>query len=136
MVGTWDFQMLFAYLTAFICGFCLMALEILGGRALSPYFGFTLHVWGAVISVFLGAMSIGYAAGSRLERLGLGRHGLLRCHLRIVLPQDLDHIRAPAFTIAPATPSPAMTSVPQPTRSVIFRRKSRGCPLPCLSRQN
>jgi len=74
--------MIFAYVIVFVCGFCLMALEILGGRALAPYFGFTLHVWGAVIAVFLAALSVGYAAGERLGGLGFGRRGLL-------LPQGL-----------------------------------------------
>lgn len=43
-----------------------MALEILSFRILSPVFGNSVYVWGSVISVFLGAMSAGYAFGGRL----------------------------------------------------------------------
>lgn len=70
------------YVTLFVCGFCLMALEILGGRALAPYFGFSMHVWGAVISVFLAALSVGYAGGSRLAGLSSGGKGLF--HLQML----------------------------------------------------
>lgn len=58
-------------------GGVLMALEILSLRVLSPAFGSSVYVWGSVISVFLGAMSLGYVWGGRaadrtpeLPRLG------------------------------------------------------------------
>ena len=53
------------YLIAFLTGFAIMAYEILGVRVLSPYYGSSVHVWGAIISVFLAGLSIGYAAGGR-----------------------------------------------------------------------
>lgn len=43
-----------------------MALEILGSRLLSPYFGNSIFVWGSLISVFLAALSAGYYLGGKL----------------------------------------------------------------------
>jgi spermidine synthase len=51
------------FLTAFITGAVVMALEILGSRLLAPVFGNSLFVWGALIGVILAAMSSGYAFG-------------------------------------------------------------------------
>ncbi|HEV3074234.1 MAG TPA: fused MFS/spermidine synthase [Thermoanaerobaculia bacterium] len=48
------------------CGGVLMALEILSSRILAPYFGNSVYVWGSIISVFLGALSLGYLWGGRL----------------------------------------------------------------------
>lgn len=50
----------------FISGFAVMAFEILGSRVLFPYFGSSVHIWGALISVFLAGLSVGYAAGGRI----------------------------------------------------------------------
>jgi MFS family permease len=54
------------YLTSIICGFCMMALEILGGRFIQPVFGSSIDVWAAIISVFILSLSIGYVIGGRL----------------------------------------------------------------------
>ncbi|HCE44786.1 MAG TPA: hypothetical protein DET40_14695 [Lentisphaeria bacterium] len=43
-----------------------MGYEILGARTLFPIYGNSIYVWGAIISVFLAGLSIGYAAGGRL----------------------------------------------------------------------
>lgn len=51
------------YFSAFLCGWVMMGLEILGGRILSPDFGSGVFVWGSVISVFLLSLSIGYYLG-------------------------------------------------------------------------
>src|SRR6476646_3380022 len=56
----------FLFLTAFITGAVVMALEILGSRLLAPVFGNSLFVWGALIGVILAAMSSGYAMGGWL----------------------------------------------------------------------
>jgi spermidine synthase len=40
-----------------------MALEIVGGRLLSPFFGGSVYVWGSIIFVFLTALSAGYYLG-------------------------------------------------------------------------
>lgn len=54
------------YLTSIVCGFCMMALEILGGRFIQPAFGSSIDVWAAIISVFILSLSIGYVIGGRL----------------------------------------------------------------------
>src|SRR5688572_5924199 len=54
------------FVTAFITGAVVMALEILGSRLLAPMFGNSLFVWGALIGVILAAMSSGYATGGWL----------------------------------------------------------------------
>ena len=53
-------------LVVFACGAVLMAFEIVGSRILAPTFGSTVFVWGSLIGVFLGALSLGYALGGRL----------------------------------------------------------------------
>ncbi len=47
----------------FICGMLLMSLEVVGGAEIAPYFGSNVFVWGSVITVFLGALCIGYRVG-------------------------------------------------------------------------
>ncbi|MGA2563988.1 MAG: fused MFS/spermidine synthase [Steroidobacteraceae bacterium] len=55
----------FLYLIAGWSGFFVMGLELLGGRLLAPYFGSSIYVWGAIITVFMLALSLGYLAGGR-----------------------------------------------------------------------
>jgi spermidine synthase len=43
-----------------------MALEIIGARLLTPYYGDTVYVWGSVIGIFLLSLSIGYFLGGKL----------------------------------------------------------------------
>lgn len=69
---------LVCYLVAFWSGFFVMGVELLGGRILAPNFGSSIYVWGAIITVFMLALSLGYLAGGRwsqhnpsLQRLGL-----------------------------------------------------------------
>lgn len=47
----------------FVSGAVLMGLEITGSRVLATYFGSSIFVWGAIISVFLAALSAGYYSG-------------------------------------------------------------------------
>jgi hypothetical protein len=54
-----------AYLIAGWSGFFVMAVELLGGRLLAPTFGSSIYVWGAIITVFMLALSLGYLAGGR-----------------------------------------------------------------------
>jgi len=42
-----------------------MAVELLGGRLLAPTFGSSIYVWGAIITIFMLALSLGYLAGGR-----------------------------------------------------------------------
>ncbi len=50
---------------AFIGGFVIMSIELLGGRLLAPWFGSSIYVWGSVISVFMLALALGYYIGGR-----------------------------------------------------------------------
>ena len=50
----------------FVCGMVFMGLEIVGGAEIAPYFGSNIFVWGSVITLFLGALAIGYRLGGRL----------------------------------------------------------------------
>jgi hypothetical protein len=64
-------------IVVFICGAVVMSLEILGARNLQVAFGSGLHVWGALIGTFIGALSIGYWLGGTSAdkwptRLGVG----------------------------------------------------------------
>ena len=52
---------------AFISGFCIMTIELLGGRILSPYFGSSVYVWGSIITVFMLSLSFGYLGGGKLS---------------------------------------------------------------------
>jgi hypothetical protein len=58
-------QALLCYLIAGWSGFFVMAVELLGGRLLAPTFGSSIYVWGAIITVFMLALSLGYLAGGR-----------------------------------------------------------------------
>ena len=52
---------------AFVSGFCIMTVEMLGARILSPYFGGSLSVWGSIITIFMLALALGYLLGGRLS---------------------------------------------------------------------
>jgi MFS family permease len=58
---------LLIFLIAGWSGFFLMAIELLSGRILAPNFGNSIQVWGAVITVFMLALSVGYLLGGRLS---------------------------------------------------------------------
>jgi len=52
---------------AFINGFVIMTIELLGGRVMSPYFGTSVYVWGSIITIFMLSLSLGYLWGGRLS---------------------------------------------------------------------
>jgi energy-converting hydrogenase Eha subunit E len=54
------------YMTSITCGFCMMALEIIGARFIQPIFGSSIDVWAAIITVFILSLSIGYVVGGRI----------------------------------------------------------------------
>jgi hypothetical protein len=56
------------YLIAFWSGFFVMGVELLGGRLLAPNFGSSIYVWGALITIFMLALSLGYLAGGRYSQ--------------------------------------------------------------------
>lgn len=57
----------FIYLLAFTSGFCIMGIELLGGRILAPFFGSSVHIWGSIITVFMLSLSLGYLLGGKLS---------------------------------------------------------------------
>lgn len=58
------------YLIAGWSGYYVMGIELLGGRLLAPYFGSSIYVWGAIITVFMLALSLGYLLGGRASLRG------------------------------------------------------------------
>ena len=62
------------YFMAFLSGFAVMAIEMLGGRILAPWFGSSIYIWGSIISIFLIALSLGYLLGGQLSILKPNMH--------------------------------------------------------------
>lgn len=58
---------IFVVCAAFVSGFCIMAIEMLGARIMAPYFGGSLSVWGSILTVFMLALACGYLIGGRLS---------------------------------------------------------------------
>jgi spermidine synthase len=59
---------------AFLAGWAIMQIEILGGRVLAPFFGYSIYQWGALIGVVMAALAAGYALGGRMgDRPGARR---------------------------------------------------------------
>jgi spermidine synthase len=54
------------YVIVSISGASVLAVEILGTRILGPFYGVSLFLWSALITVTLSALSVGYAIGGRL----------------------------------------------------------------------
>lgn len=61
------FHNLLVLCLAFVSGFIIMSVELLGGRILAPYFGSSIYVWGSIITIFMLSLSIGYLCGGRLS---------------------------------------------------------------------
>ena len=62
-----NFQKLIVYVISSWSGFFVMSVELLGGRVLAPYFGSGIHVWGAVMTIFMLALALGYLVGGYLS---------------------------------------------------------------------
>jgi hypothetical protein len=75
------------YVLAGWSGFFVMAVELLGGRLLAPYFGSSIYVWGALITVFMLALSLGYLLGGRASLHGpsLRRLALILCAAAVTM---------------------------------------------------
>ena len=54
------------YINAFIIGGLIMALEMVGSRFLTPFFGNSVFTWASIISMVLLALAIGYFIGGSL----------------------------------------------------------------------
>src|SRR5579884_1001028 len=57
---------LFWLFTAMTAGAILMSLELTGFRLYAPYFGYSIYVWGGMISTMMLALAAGYWLGGRL----------------------------------------------------------------------
>ena len=55
----------YLYVVVFVGGAAVLAIEILGTRILGPFYGVSLFLWSALITVTLVALSAGYAIGGR-----------------------------------------------------------------------
>ncbi|MCJ8318714.1 MAG: fused MFS/spermidine synthase [Colwellia sp.] len=75
MQNTWQNPLI--YLLAFCSGFCIMGIELLGGRILAPFFGSSVHIWGSIITVFMLSLAIGYLIGGKYstQSASLKRYG-------------------------------------------------------------
>jgi spermidine synthase len=62
---------------AFIAGWAIMQIEILGGRVLAPYFGYSIYQWGALIGIVMAALAAGYALGGYIGDRPAARKFLL-----------------------------------------------------------
>lgn len=63
--------------TAALSGALVMAIEVLGARAVAPFFGVSLFVWTALIAVTLLALAAGYLFGGILADRKNGSPGVL-----------------------------------------------------------
>ena len=48
-------------LTVFTTGTCVLIIELVGTRLLSPFFGSGVYTWSSLIAITLGALALGYA---------------------------------------------------------------------------
>src|SRR5262245_4797991 len=55
------------YATAFLEGLSVLIVEIVGARAMAPYFGSSLMVWTAQITATLLFLAVGYRLGGALS---------------------------------------------------------------------
>lgn len=68
----------YIYFAVIVSGASVLAVELLGTRIIAPFYGASLYLWSALISITLAALSTGYAIGGRwadrgpkLERFAL-----------------------------------------------------------------
>ena len=57
-------------IVVFVSGAAVLAVELLGTRVLGPFYGVSLFLWSALITVTLLALSVGYAVGGRYADRG------------------------------------------------------------------
>lgn len=49
-----------------VTGGCVLSLELLASRVLTPYFGVSLYIWAGILSITLTFLAVGYAWGGRV----------------------------------------------------------------------
>lgn len=78
------------YITITISGGAVMILELLGTRIIAPFYGVSLYVWTALISVTMVALALGYYLGGfltdRYPRLRLAHVILLAAVTTVLIP--------------------------------------------------
>jgi hypothetical protein len=101
------------YLVAFWSGFFVMGVELLGGRLLAPNFGSSIYVWGALIAIFMLALSLGYLAGGRfsLHQPSLAKLALLLAAAAITALPVLPLSGVTLENLAIAIPDPRFGSL-------------------------
>ncbi len=77
----------------FLSGGIVMSFEILGSRILAPHFGNDVFVWGSLISVFLGGLTVGYWGGGKLA----DRHANLNWFAALLLIPGLHLCLLPLY---------------------------------------
>ncbi|MEI6336361.1 MAG: fused MFS/spermidine synthase [Methylococcaceae bacterium] len=80
----------FLFLTITISGGAVMILELLGTRIIAPFYGVSLYVWTALISVTMVALALGYYLGGfladRYQRLRLAHVIFLAALTTVIVP--------------------------------------------------
>lgn len=91
-------------LTAMVCGALVMAVEVMGSRVISPFYGVSLFVWTSLITVTLVALALGYAAGGIISDrkgtpdylygiiLAAGLSAILIPHLKGIILKSFLHL--------------------------------------------
>ena len=101
------------YVVAFWSGFFVMGVELLGGRLLAPSFGSSIYVWGALITIFMLALSLGYLAGGRFSQRApsLPKLGMLLAIAAVTALPVLPLSGTPLEDLAIAIPDPRFGSL-------------------------
>ena len=55
-------------LVSFVEGAAVMVIELLGAKAIAPYYGTSLYAWSSVLGVTVGALALGYLLGGGISR--------------------------------------------------------------------
>lgn len=63
----------FLYITVFITGMAVVAVELTASRLLAPYFGASLFIWTNIIGVVMVALALGYFIGGKIADKDEGR---------------------------------------------------------------
>ena len=66
LMKAYDMKKYFLYIVVSVGGAVVLALEILGTRILGPFYGVSIFLWSALITVTLAALSVGYLLGGRM----------------------------------------------------------------------
>ena len=121
-------QTALAYLIAGWSGFFVMAVELLGGRLLAPTFGSSIYVWGAIITIFMLALSLGYLAGGRysMHAPSVRRLGVILIVAALTVLPLLLFAEPMLDAVSLAVPDPRFGSLLGATRCSSCRRSSPG----------